>query len=581
MKTPLLLASLRGYAIIIAVLGVLTPLLLFEGLKPVLADQAMEDLSTTAAMLRGALAPSLREGDISRADSIARLLSAETGVRITVMDPEGRVIIDTDAVPSAMESHRTRPEVISALNTGRGAAIRRSATLDSDMLYSAVLVGGPDDPAAVVRASRPFRTLSAVLSGIGLKIAILAAVAVALSALVAWHFSRSIAKPVGRLAEAFEAIEGGDYSTRLEPSRISELDSLASGFNQAADRTGSLVSELSERNSQFRATLESAYGPIAVLRRGGRLAFANRSFRSLGAGVPMEDRDYREVISSSDLLSALGRALSSGEPGQDKVQTGGRIWAFAYAPVPGLDQVIVSMADVTEMENLAATKRDFAVNVAHELRTPLTAIKGFAETLFERTDAEGRKYLETILRNTDRLIALVRDVQTLAQIESPGFQLDLQPVDLRPVLGLTVELFSHAAAEKGLELSLETGEVPPVAGDVFRLQQVFINLLDNAVKYTETGAVRVSLAEQEGQAVVVVADTGPGIPPEAVPRLCERFFVVDQARSRQVGGTGLGLAIVKHILMLHGGSLSIRSEPRRGSTFSVRLPLHEDAGGAS
>lgn len=581
MKTPLLVASLRGYAIVISVLGILTPLLVFGGLRPVLVDTALDDLTSTALMLRGALAPRMLEGDLAGADSIAQELYAETGVRITVIDPDGRVMIDTDAAPSSMESHRTRPEVISAFQTGRGTAVRKSSTLNLDMLYSAILIEQAGEPIAVVRASRPFRLLSVVLSGIGARILVLAAAAVSISALIAWLFSRSVTLPVGKLAEAFERIEAGDYSIRMEPSRIREFDSLNAGFNEAAQKTESLVSDLSERTSQFHAMLESAYGPIAVLDSAGRLIFANRAFRLLGSGGAMEGLDYREVVSNPELLSVLGRALTAGEPGQDKISAGGRIWTAAHAPVPGHSQVVLSMADITEIENLAATKRDFAVNVAHELRTPLTAIKGFAETLAEKTDTEGRRYIETILRNTDRLIALVRDVQTLAQIESPGFQLDLQPVDLFPVLTLTVELFEPAAGRKGLDLSLVAREVPLVNGDVFRLQQVFINLLDNAVKYTETGSVRVTLAREEEQALVEFSDTGPGIPSEAIPRLCERFFVVDQSRSRQMGGTGLGLAIVKHILMLHGGSLSIKSEPGRGSVFSVRLPLAEPPARAS
>lgn len=573
MKTPLLVASLRGYAIVISVLGILTPLLVFGGLEPVLVEAALEDLTSTAVMLREALAPRILEGDIAGTDSMAHALCRETGTRITVIGPDGRVLTDTDAFPASMESHRTRPEVISAFQTGRGTAVRTSSTLDLDMLYSAVMIERAGEPIAVVRASRPFRLLSAVLSGIGARILALAAAAVSLSALIAWHFSRSITLPVERLAEAFGRIKTGDYSTRLEPSRIREIDSLNAGFNEAAQKTGSLFSELSERTSQFQAMLESAYGPIAVLDSAGRLMFANRAFRLLGSGGSMEGRDYREVISHPDLLSMLGRALAIGEHGQAKISAGGKTWAAAHAPVPGHSQVVVSMADITEIENMAAMKRDFAVNVAHELRTPLTAIKGFTETLAEKTDSEGRRYVETILRNTDRLIALVRDVQTLAQIESPGFMLDLQSVDLLPVLTLTVELFEPAAERKGLDLSIEAREVPPVNGDVFRLQQVFINLLDNAVKYTDTGSVKVTLTVDEGQALVDFSDTGPGIPSEAIPRLCERFFVVDRSRSRQSGGTGLGLAIVKHILMLHGGSLAIRSELGRGSTFSVRLPL--------
>jgi two-component system, OmpR family, phosphate regulon sensor histidine kinase PhoR len=304
--------------------------------------------------------------------------------------------------------------------------------------------------------------------------------------------------------------------------------------------------------------------------------FANAAFRDLGAVDDPEGRDYREVVSGSQLLGALGDALASKEDGRGRIVEGGRTWAFAHTGVQGQDQVVFSLADVTEMANLAATKRDFAVNVAHELRTPLTAIKGFAETLAESVQGDHAKYVATILRNTERLISLVRDVQTLALLESPGFEPGFQAVDLHPLAACVLDLFRPTAVGKGLELDFDPGDVPPVNGDAFRLEQVLVNLLDNAVKYTDSGSVRVSLSVRDGMAVIEVSDTGQGIPAEEIPRLCERFYVVDRSRSRSLGGTGLGLAIVKHIVMLHGGSLDIRSEIGRGSTFSVRLPLPED-----
>jgi two-component system phosphate regulon sensor histidine kinase PhoR len=234
----------------------------------------------------------------------------------------------------------------------------------------------------------------------------------------------------------------------------------------------------------------------------------------------------------------------------------------------------MGMVDMTDAVNFAAVKRDFAVNVAHELRTPLTAIKGFTETLMERAGGEDRKYLDIILRNTDRLISLVRDVQALAEMERPGYELEAEEVDLRTLIEPVIDLFRPAAKEKGLELALEPGSSVPVSGDPYRLEQLAINLLDNAIKYTDKGSIRVVVTEGDGQALLEVSDTGPGIPEADIPRLCERFYVVDRSRSRNLGGTGLGLAIVKHIVMLHEGTLNIRSQVGKGSTFSVRLPRH-------
>ncbi len=576
MRHSLLSASLRGYAVVIGVLGILAPVLVLGGLRPVLMDMALSDLSRTAASTREALTGCILSGDIACADSIAAGLDRETGMRVTVISPDGVVLLDTRADPGSMEGHRTRSEVISALETGSGTAVRRSSTLDADMLYAASTIESDGAPAAVVRVSIPFRHLEALLSGIGMRTAVLAAVAVTLSALLAWIYSRSIAGPVRRLAGCFERMKAGDFGTRAGPSRIAELNALAGGFNEAAATTGRLVGELSERTSQFHAILESASGPIAVLDGDGGFVFANAAFRALGAIDVLEGRDYREVVSGSQLLAALGDAVASRGDGSGRIVEGGRTWAYSYTGVSGQEQVVFSLADITEMANLAATKRDFAVNVAHELRTPLTAIKGFAETLAENAQGEQASYVGTILRNTDRLISLVRDVQTLAMLESPGSDPGFEPVDLGALTATVVDLFRPAAARRGLELRFVPGDVPPVDGDAFRLEQVLINLLDNAIKYTDAGSVEAALSVRDGHVVIDVADTGQGIPADEIPRLCERFYVVDKSRSRSLGGTGLGLAIVKHIVMLHGGSLDIRSEVGRGSTFSVRLPLPGD-----
>ncbi len=567
---------LRGYASVIAVLGLLSPLLIFGGLSPVIRTLALDDLTRTTRAVAGALTASIASGDLAAADSLARELGADTGARITVIAPDGRVLVDTGADPASMESHRTRTEVIAALDSGEGTAVRTSATLGTEMLYSAVALELADTTAAVVRAGMQFRHIDAIEGGIASRIALLAAIAAILSAMVAWISSRALSAPIGKLAEGLGRMQAGDFGVRAEPSRIRELDDLSRGFNSAAEKTGGLISELSERTSQFEAILDSSSGPLAVLDRSGRFVFANDSFRDLGAMDDFDGKDYREVISRSEMLSVLREALDSTGSGRGRIESGGRTWAASWTEVAGLDQVVIGMADVTESENLAAVKRDFAVNVAHEMRTPLTAIKGFTETLVEHASDVDRKYLGIILRNTDRLISLVRDLQTLAEIENPEYEPAFEEVDLARLTGLVLELFRPAAAAKGLELAFDAGNAGPVRGDAFRLEQVVINLLDNAIKYTDRGSVTVSLSEERNEAVLVIADTGRGIPQADIPRLCERFYVVDKSHSRTIGGTGLGLAIVKHILLLHGGALGIRSEVGRGSTFLVRLPLYRE-----
>jgi two-component system phosphate regulon sensor histidine kinase PhoR len=240
--------------------------------------------------------------------------------------------------------------------------------------------------------------------------------------------------------------------------------------------------------------------------------------------------------------------------------------------LPAQDGVVVTLDDITEMQNLARIKKDFVLNVAHELRTPLTAIKGYAETLEDEAGDRGRQYVLTIIRHTDRLIRVVEDLISLATLEEKGVAFETEKIDLKEIAENVVKIFEPRAKEKNLDLRLEAADLPPVEGDPFRLEQMLVNLIDNAVKYTEKGAVRVGLKKEPGGVAIEVVDTGIGILEDDLGRVFERFYVVDKSRSRKAGGTGLGLSIVKHIVLLHGGRIDLKSIPGVGSTFRVFLP---------
>ncbi len=234
----------------------------------------------------------------------------------------------------------------------------------------------------------------------------------------------------------------------------------------------------------------------------------------------------------------------------------------------------MTLHDITEIRALEKAKKDFVVNVSHELRTPLTAIKGFLETIEPRAEEENRPYLEIISRNTDRLIAIVQDLLVLSELEERGSKIDKIGVELKPMAESILKMFEKRAADKGLALSLEAfPHLPLLQADPGQMEGLLINLIDNAVKYTEKGSVTVRLSAREAQMLIEVEDTGPGIGAEHLPHVFERFYVVDKSRSKKLGGTGLGLSIVKHIVLAHKGSVSVKSRVGQGTTFSVLLPL--------
>jgi signal transduction histidine kinase len=235
--------------------------------------------------------------------------------------------------------------------------------------------------------------------------------------------------------------------------------------------------------------------------------------------------------------------------------------------------LFIAFYDSFRVRNLETKKKEFVANVSHELRTPLTAIKGFVETAEDEVSPEGRRYLEIIKRHTERLINIVEDLLQLSSLEKKGFTLELSRVDLREILDNTLKVFEEKAKRKNIAVNVEVREdLRPVEADRFRIEQMLINLIDNALKYTEKGAITVALGQDDGQTTITVSDTGIGIAREHIPCIFERFYVVDKSRSRKLGGTGLGLSIVKHIVLLHKGSIDVESAPNRGTRFTVTLP---------
>jgi two-component system phosphate regulon sensor histidine kinase PhoR len=252
-----------------------------------------------------------------------------------------------------------------------------------------------------------------------------------------------------------------------------------------------------------------------------------------------------------------------------------RIFMCTVTPLEGGEQIVFIFHDITEIKNIERIKKDFVVNVSHELRTPLAAIKGYAETLREEADAEpNKKYVEIIERNTERLINIVNDLLLLSSLEEKT-ALELDDIDLGGFLENVTKIFDQRLKDKELSLVINVKEnLPPIKADLFKLEQLLINLLDNAAKYTDRGGITVSLDVHEKRVRLQVRDTGIGIPKEDILRVFERFYVVDKSRSRKSGGTGLGLSIVKHIVLLHHGAINIESALGQGTTVTVTLPIH-------
>lgn len=574
MKRSIFLKIFAGYAIVIAAMVVLTLLLSLRTVRNHHMDMQQSNLRFIARGLEPTFSRALREGSSQMLDSLAKHLGPVTNSRITVIERAGIVLADSWRDPAEMDNHGTRPEIMTAFGGGSGASLRYSATVRADMLYVAVPLEGGEGGPNVLRVSMRLDSIDLALAGLRNEIIAIAAVVVILALLAATLFARSFSRPLDQLTVASHKVASGDFDTRVFLKGRGEIKDLADSFNYMAGRVKSLFGDLSKKTEELRGIVASLQDGLLVLGRDGRIILSNESFQRLAGEDAAEGKFYWEVVRVPQ-FDELVRSV--GEEKADlvrEVSLDDKVYLCSGTYLEARDAVIVLVHDITEMKNVEKLKKDFVVNLSHELRTPLTAIKGFLETLQDEVTLDGHHYLEIVRRHTERLTEIVEDLLALSELEDSGISLESADVDLGNLARDVVPVFEQKVKEKGLKLALEApGEGPIVAGDHFKLEQVLINLIANAIKYTDEGEITVFLRQEDTSALIAVSDTGAGISEEHLPRIFERFYVADKSRSKRVGGTGLGLAIVKHIVLLHNGEIDVRSTPGQGTTFTVTLPL--------
>ena len=557
---------------------VLVVLLVFLFSSNIVRQQSLDsihhDLGHLAAVLRQNFVPLLVSGDVAALDILAKELGKEIDVRLTVIAPDGRVLADSQGDPRQMESHADRPEFILALQ-GRPAEFSRvSSTLRRAMLYQAVPLRSGGRVVGVLRLSLFESTIERALVAIRKKIITFLAVLLALALGAAFLFARDLTEPIKRLTRASRQVAGGDFSPRVRIHGRDELRQLADAFNHMVERQQALLGSVQRQQLELETILASIAEGLLVLDPGGRIILANQSFQKICPQPECRGRLYWEALRDARFNDLIKRALATRQDCRGELDINDNVYQVHVSPLADTGSLIATFSDISEYKRLEKIKRDFVANLSHELRTPLTAIKGFVETLAEESTAQNRDYLEIIRRHTDRLVSMVNDLLTLAEMEEPRMRLEKSRFDLRRLAENVAMIFASRCREKNIRLEVTaSADLPAFFGDPFRMEQLFINLVDNAVKYTDSGEIRVSLAGREKEIEIRVKDTGPGIAAAHLPRIFERFYVVDRARSRGQDGTGLGLAIAKHIVMLHDGRIEAVSPPGQGTEFIITLPL--------
>ena len=500
------------------------------------------------------------------ADQVAQAADA----RATIIESNGKVLADTRANPAEMENHATRPEFIAALHGQIGSATRTSHTVGTPFLYVAAPV-----PGGAVRLAYPLAAIQEMTWHVRMRLLEASGLALLIATLLAAGIAQSISRRLRRIVSFAERVAAGDLTARIAEPSSDEVAHVAAALDKTARKLEESFAEVETARQQLETLLNSMQEAVLAVGADGRVLWANGRMNEL-AHVSRQ-APLVATVRDPDFLACVEEVLSRREVRNARANSllPGRSFQVTAAPMPGGGAVAV-VHDLTETERVEKTRRDFIANVSHELRTPLTSIQGYAETLLEGGTADSaaaRDFLEIIRKNATRMSRLTEDLLTLARVESGEQEFSLQAVAAADLLRDAQESFSAIARAAGVELSVENAATREVAADVDAVHQVFANLIDNALKYGATGG-RVVLGARpaEGGVEFSVRDFGPGIASEHLPRLFERFYRVDKARSRESGGTGLGLAIAKHIVRAHGGSLRVESELGHGSAFFFVLP---------
>lgn len=575
MRIPFFARILAGYLFIVLMLSAASLVAFSDAFRDMYRQTLSENLKGLALSVRESVAPAVERGDAGRLQAAVRELGKDLRTRITVIGQEGRVLADSDEDPGSMENHGNRPEMREALAGRVGRSTRFSSTLGKDALYVAIPMSGTGNPNGALRVSLPVENtlvppiLTLRMVNIGLLLSFLALVA-------AFLISRSVSRPIRDLTSASRRLAAGDFDTRVFLNRKDEFQGLADTFNSMSREIKGAFDRLDRQRSELGSIIDSLKEGLIVINRRGAVVYCNASLKGIvGRESLAEGEFYWEAFSAQPrFMEVIDKARNDRLGPLEEVGIAGKEFLCSATKVRGADEVVLVLHDITSMKELERIKRDLVSSVSHELRTPLTSIKGFAETLEEEVDEKHRHYVEIIRRNTDRLINIVRDLLVLSQLEEAGAGLEIERVDIGKLAGHTARIFESQSSRKGLVLALEIDPgLPAVLADPFKIEQILINLLDNAVKYTDAGEVRLLVGREGDSARIEVRDTGIGIPEDKLSRVFERFFVVDKSRSRKTGGTGLGLSIVKHMVLLHGGEIDVKSVPGKGSSFIVKLPL--------
>jgi len=547
--------------------------------------QTLEDLESLAGVMRLRVAPLMEEGRFDEVDAYCKASAESAGSRVSVIDGEGRVLGDSTKDPRIMENHGSRPEVVEALKGRTGSSIRHSSTLATNMMYVAVPIEREHVVSGVVRTALPMTALEEEARSVRHRIVLWGLFTALVAAFISLMVSRKITRPISDMQRSASLFAEGDFSHKLYVPDSHEIGGLAESMNFMAEQLDERIKTTTRQRNEMEAVLTSMEEGVMAVDERFSIISMNAAAHGIFGLVPGEAVGYgvSEAIRNIAFIRFVEKAAGMSDAMDEDI----KLWDdretllhTRSTPLRGVGETrlgtLIVFNDVTRMRRLENMRRDFAANASHEMRTPLTCIKGAVETiLLEKEDLpenHGRFYT-IIEKNVDRMTQLIEDLLELSRIEQQQLgSLPLNPASVGAVLDSSLLLISGNAAARDVIIDVSGDTDVQAFFDPMLLERAVVNLLDNAIKYSpEQSTVTLFVEKVSDRVEIRVSDQGCGIPAEHIPRLFERFYRVDSARSRKLGGTGLGLAIVKHVMHLLQGDVHIESTPDKGSTFTLVL----------
>jgi len=550
-------------------------------------ERTAADLMSRAHLLEKQMGNYIAPLDEVSADSICKAIGRKSSTRITVILPSGKVVGDSEEAPESMENHADRFEVAEALLGNDGTSTRYSSTLRQDMMYLAIPLEKNNEVIAVLRTSIPVTSIYDELRSIQVQIGFGGLLIALFAAGVSLFISKRISRPIEEMKKGAEQFARGDLAYRMPAPDTEEMRGLADAMNQMAAQLDDRIKTAIKQRNEIEAVLSSMEEGVIAIDRDEKIISINQAAARMFKSNPsdLEQRSIQEVIRNPELQKIVKSVLRSGDHTEGDIvlyQDEESILNIQTTSLRGEGEdfigILIVLNDVTRLRRLENMRKEFVSNVSHEIKTPLTAIKGFVETLshgaMDNPD-EAKRFLNIIEKHVKRLVALIEDLMRLSVIEqrdkSEGIK--LEEGKIRSVIKTAVQVCQAKAEAKNIKVNLICSEDISAKIDTQLFEQAAVNLLDNAIKYSEeAGLVQLEAIITDTELCISFKDYGIGIPKEHLPRLFERFYRVDKARSRKLGGTGLGLAIVKHIIQTHRGYVTVESNPGKGSNFVIHLP---------